>query len=41
MISLLPKRQRGRQSPKAEAKYLDQLAAFCGLIEQIEFDNGF
>ena len=38
---LLPKRQRGRQSPKAEAKYREQLAAFCALIQQIKSTMDF
>lgn len=39
--SLLPKRQRGRQSPAAEAEYREQLAAFCELIEQINSTMDF
>jgi hypothetical protein len=38
---LLPKRQRGRQSPEAEAKYREQLAAFCALIRQIKSTMDF
>jgi hypothetical protein len=38
---LLPKRQRGRQSPEAEAKYREQLAAFCALIRQIRSTMDF
>jgi hypothetical protein len=42
--SFLPKRSRGRQGAAAEARYQEQLAAFCALIRQIrssmDFDVG-
>jgi hypothetical protein len=38
---LLPKRGRGRQSCEAEAKYREQLAAFCALILQIRSTMDF
>ena len=39
--SLLPKRQRGRQSPEAEAAYRQEVARFCKLILQIRLNIGF
>jgi hypothetical protein len=41
VASLLPKRQRGRQSPEAEARYREQLAAFCARIIQINSTMDF
>jgi hypothetical protein len=38
---LLPKRQRGRQSFEAEAKYREQVAAFCALILEINCSMDF
>jgi hypothetical protein len=42
--SLLPTRQRGRQSPEAEARWREHLRRFCNLIKQIrstmDFDVG-
>jgi hypothetical protein len=38
---LLPKRQRGWQSPEAEAKYRERVARFCRLILQIRSTMDF
>jgi hypothetical protein len=38
---LLPKRFRGRQSPKAQARYNEHLAAFCALIRKIHCSMDF
>ena len=42
MINLvLPKRQRGRQSERAEAEYQEQVAGFCALIQEIRSTMDF
>jgi hypothetical protein len=39
--SLLPKRQRGRQSPEAEEHYRRRLGVFCDLVRQIRSTMDF